>query len=52
MKAISDEALRQQFMGWQMRIRQIAMREHGGRPLAAMRPLRLDIQRRGGGWRR
>jgi len=38
MKAISDEALRHQFMGWQMRIRQIAMREHGGRPLPAMRP--------------
>ncbi len=38
MKAISDEALRQRFTGWQMRIRQIAMREHGGRPLEAMRP--------------
>ena len=38
MKAISDEALRHQFMGWQMRIRQIAMRDHGGRPLPAMRP--------------
>jgi hypothetical protein len=38
MKAISDEALGQHFIGWQMRIRQIAMRDHGGQPLPAMRP--------------
>ncbi len=38
MKAISNETLRQRFIGWQLRIRQIAMREHGGRPLSAMRP--------------
>jgi len=31
-------ALRQQFLGWQCRIRQIAVREGGGRPSAAMRP--------------
>jgi hypothetical protein len=38
MKAISNEDLRQRFIAWQMRIRQIAMRDHGGRPLEAMRP--------------
>ena len=38
MKAISNETLRERFIGWQLRIRQIAMREHGGRPLSAMRP--------------
>lgn len=32
------KALRQQFLGWQCRIRQIAVRESGGRPSAAMRP--------------
>jgi hypothetical protein len=31
-------ALRQQFLGWQCRIRQIAVREGGGRPSSAMRP--------------
>ena len=31
MKAISNESLRERFIGWQLRIRQIAMREHGGR---------------------
>jgi hypothetical protein len=32
------EALRQQFLGWQCRIRQLSVREAGGRPTAAMRP--------------
>jgi hypothetical protein len=32
------KALKQQFLGWQCRIRQIAVREGGGRPSAAMRP--------------
>jgi hypothetical protein len=32
------QALRQQFLGWQCRIRQLAVREGGGRPSAAMRP--------------
>ena len=31
-------ALRQQFLGWQCRIRQIVVREGGGRPSSAMRP--------------
>jgi hypothetical protein len=30
--------LRDHFLGWQCRIRQIAMREHGGRPSPGMRP--------------
>lgn len=38
MKAIGNEELRDRFIGWQLRIRQIAMRERGGRPLEAMRP--------------
>ena len=32
------KALKQQFLGWQCRIRQLAVRESGGRPSAAMRP--------------
>ena len=32
------EALRDHFLGWQCRIRQIAMRQDGGRPSPGMRP--------------
>jgi hypothetical protein len=32
------QALRDHFFGWQCRIRQIAVREHGGRPSPGMRP--------------
>jgi hypothetical protein len=32
------DALRDHFLGWQCRIRQIAMRQDGGRPSAGMRP--------------
>jgi hypothetical protein len=32
------EAIRRHFIGWQCRIRQIATRQHGGRPTAGMRP--------------
>jgi len=31
-------ALRDQFIGWQCRLRQIAMRQNGGRPSSGMRP--------------
>ena len=31
-------ALHQQFLGWQCRVRQLAVREAGGRPSAGMRP--------------
>ena len=34
--------LRDHFLGWQCRIRQIAVRDNGGRPLAGMRPRILD----------
>ena len=34
----SDEGLRDHFLGWQCRIRQIAMRKDEGRPSAGMRP--------------
>lgn len=34
--------LRDAFLAWQCRIRQIAMREHGGRPSPGMRPRLLD----------
>ncbi len=32
------QALRDEFLGWQCRIRQLAVREHGGRPSSGMRP--------------
>lgn len=32
------DGLRAEFLGWQCRIRQIAFRDYGGQPLAAMRP--------------
>ena len=35
----ANEALRNRFLGWQCRIRQIAMRTHGGRPTSGMTPL-------------
>lgn len=38
MRRISNSALKTQFLGWQCRIRQIAMRDYGGQPLPAMRP--------------
>ena len=36
--APAQAALRDHFLGWQCRLRQIAMRKHGGRPTAGMRP--------------
>ena len=36
------ENLRNQFLGWQCRIRQIAMREDEGRPSVGMRPIIVD----------
>ncbi len=38
MQRVSNTALRDYFIGWQCRLRQIAMREYGGRPLPGMRP--------------
>jgi hypothetical protein len=38
MQRISNQALRDYFIGWQCRIRQIAMREYGGEPLPGLRP--------------
>lgn len=38
MRAISDRKLRNHFLGWQCRIRQISARDYGGQPLPAMRP--------------
>jgi hypothetical protein len=35
----AQDALRRAFLAWQCRIRQIAVREHGGRPTPGMRPL-------------
>src|SRR3546814_10654768 len=32
------QALRDEFLGWQCRIRQLAVREEGGRPNSGMRP--------------
>ena len=36
--AASSEQIRDHFIGWQCRIRQIAMRQNGGRPSEGMRP--------------
>ena len=36
------ESLRDHFLAWQCRIRQVAMREHAGRPSPGMRPRVLD----------
>ena len=38
MPTAQASALRDHFLGWQCRIRQIAMRDDGGRPSAGMRP--------------
>jgi hypothetical protein len=38
MQQTAAEALRDHFLGWQCRIRQIAMRQDGGRPSPGMRP--------------
>lgn len=38
MKKLPDTRVRDHFLGWQCRIRQIAMREAGGRPSPGMRP--------------
>ena len=38
----ATETIRDHFLGWQCRIRQIAMRQSGGRPSPGMRPRVLD----------
>jgi len=38
MKKISNDALRDHFLGWQCRIRQIAVRQLDGQPMPAMQP--------------
>jgi hypothetical protein len=38
MRRIANSEMRSAFLGWQCRIRQIAMRDYGGQPLAGMRP--------------
>jgi hypothetical protein len=42
----SPKKIRDGFLAWQCRIRQTAMREHGGRPSPGMRPRVLDIEGR------
>jgi hypothetical protein len=42
----SPKKIRDHFLAWQCRIRQDAMREHGGRPSPGMRPRVLDPQGR------
>ena len=42
----ANEQLRARFLGWQCRVRQIAMRSHDGRPTSAMTPL---VSTAGGG---
>lgn len=38
MRRIANSEMRSAFLGWQCRIRQIAMRDYGGQPLPGMRP--------------
>ena len=38
MKRVGDDEMKRHFMAWQCRIRQIAVREHGGRPTPGMQP--------------
>ena len=38
MRAISDRKLRDHFLGWQCRVRQMSARDYGGQPMPAMRP--------------
>ena len=40
----ANEQLRDQFLGWQCRIRQIATRSHDGRPTSGMTPLALAAE--------
>ncbi len=42
MSKTSADNIREHFLGWQCRIRQIAMRQAGGRPSPGMRPRVLD----------
>ena len=42
----SPKKIRDHFLAWQCRIRQSAMREHGGRPSPGMRPRVVDIEGR------
>ncbi|HEX9771559.1 MAG TPA: hypothetical protein VGA50_20485, partial [Kiloniellales bacterium] len=42
MKPSAAKNLREEFLAWQCRIRQIAMRQDGGRPSPGMRPRLLD----------
>jgi len=42
MQHSAAEVIRDHFLGWQCRIRQIAMRQEGGRPSTGMRPRVLD----------
>src|SRR4029078_6677083 len=42
----SPKRIRDQFLAWQCRIRQIAMRQDGGRPSPGMRPRLLDASGR------
>jgi hypothetical protein len=41
-KRLSDRPIGDHFLAWQCRIRQVAMREEGGRPSPGMRPRVLD----------
>ena len=46
MKPPAGQSLRDEFLAWQCRIRQIAMRQDGGRPSPGMRPRLLDASGR------
>ena len=46
MTQVKPKSLREDFIAWQCRIRQIAMRQDGGRPSPGMRPRLLDASGR------
>lgn len=45
-KQLSPKEMRDHFLAWQCRIRQVSVREDGGRPSAGMRPRVLDTRER------
>ena len=45
-KRLSNHPIGDHFLAWQCRIRQVAMREEGGRPSPGMRPRVLDVSER------
>ena len=41
---LASQAMRDEFLGWQCRVRQLAAREQGGRPAPGMKPRVLSVE--------